>query len=195
MKVVIENCFHWLGFHLTGTYLDKGYSIIGIDPLDDPKKEFLYDFFGRNSEFIFFDRFDAIRCHPDQEFLIYRFPPASGCMPGKKGKTESVRITDEDFASQPEPDDGGIVIQAPNVIGPWMDQKDFVKKSKKNNIIYVDDFINWVYFQRWRKEGQKWITTRHNDEYRKIIHVTIDREEAVKKVEKHIQSFPSYYEL
>lgn len=53
MKVVIENCFHWLGFHLTGTYLDKGYSIIGIDPLDDPKKEFLYDFFGRNSEFIF----------------------------------------------------------------------------------------------------------------------------------------------
>lgn len=51
MAIVVVNCFHWIGFHLTDKLLQAGYKVDGIDQLSTYKKEHLSMFLGRNSSF------------------------------------------------------------------------------------------------------------------------------------------------
>ncbi|GAB4073950.1 hypothetical protein GCM10028778_14530 [Barrientosiimonas marina] len=49
--LLVENCFHWIGFHITRHLLEKGYSIDGVDDLETEKKEHLSLFVGRHNAF------------------------------------------------------------------------------------------------------------------------------------------------
>ncbi|MFD1360175.1 hypothetical protein [Lentibacillus salinarum] len=51
MVLLIENCFHWIGFHVTNYLLEKGFEIDGIDDLNTAKKGHLSMFVGRNESF------------------------------------------------------------------------------------------------------------------------------------------------
>src|SRR5699024_12016099 len=51
MIFLVENCFHWLGFHIINRLLDNGYQVDGMDDLDTDKKEHLSMFVGRNELF------------------------------------------------------------------------------------------------------------------------------------------------
>ncbi|HLR62860.1 MAG TPA: hypothetical protein VK097_10505 [Lentibacillus sp.] len=51
MYFLVENCFHWIGFHIVSRLLDNGWQVDGMDDLDTDKKEHLSMFLGRNDLF------------------------------------------------------------------------------------------------------------------------------------------------
>ncbi|WP_010529927.1 hypothetical protein [Lentibacillus jeotgali] len=51
MYFFVENCFHWIGFHIVSHLLDNGWQVDGMDDLDTDSKEHLSMFLGRNDLF------------------------------------------------------------------------------------------------------------------------------------------------
>ncbi|SFA82346.1 hypothetical protein SAMN04488072_102127 [Lentibacillus halodurans] len=51
MVVLVENCFHWIGFHIVNHLLENGYNVDGTDKLNTDKKEHLSMFVGRHELF------------------------------------------------------------------------------------------------------------------------------------------------
>ncbi|SFD38472.1 hypothetical protein SAMN05216238_10186 [Lentibacillus persicus] len=51
MGYYVENCFHWIGFHIVNHLLEDGFSVDGFSELDTDKKEALSMFVGRNELF------------------------------------------------------------------------------------------------------------------------------------------------
>ncbi|GAA0433103.1 hypothetical protein GCM10008983_07180 [Lentibacillus halophilus] len=51
MNYMVQNCFHWIGYHILNALLEKGYRVDGADDLTTGKKENLAMFVGRNDLF------------------------------------------------------------------------------------------------------------------------------------------------
>ncbi|GAA0593105.1 hypothetical protein GCM10009001_06520 [Virgibacillus siamensis] len=48
---LVENCFHWIGFHIVEYLLNQGYTVTGNDEINTDGKEHLSMFFSRNENF------------------------------------------------------------------------------------------------------------------------------------------------
>jgi len=64
MSVYIEDCFHWIGYHLVTVLLEEGWIVYGRDRLDAPNREHLSMFVGRNSHFSLLDDEEGKQMHP-----------------------------------------------------------------------------------------------------------------------------------
>lgn len=53
MNVCVQNCFHWIGYHIVHQLISSGYSVYGINEQMTKQAEFLSFFLGRNSLFTF----------------------------------------------------------------------------------------------------------------------------------------------
>ncbi|WP_164669480.1 hypothetical protein [Virgibacillus doumboii] len=51
MLFLVENCFHWIGFHVVDFLLENGHRVDGMDDMSTDKKEHLSMFVGRNELF------------------------------------------------------------------------------------------------------------------------------------------------
>jgi len=56
MQMLVYNCFHWLGYHLTDELLKQGYHVDGIQPNMSQQEQFLAMFLGRNDRFTQVDK-------------------------------------------------------------------------------------------------------------------------------------------
>lgn len=59
MLFLVENCFHWIGFHVVDFLLENGHKVDGSDNLSTDKKEHLSMFVGRNKSFTHVTDIDA----------------------------------------------------------------------------------------------------------------------------------------
>lgn len=136
MVVVLFNCFHWVGYHLTRQLLHNGHEVVGVDLIDDTKKEQLYMYVGRNSHFQHFntieERFNHSHHSKDEpKFLI---------------SDEAIKVEYEDYSS----DD--ILINFPPLFGEFMDMEekeiDTVDDLKiwilNNGAVYIEDFLEAI---------------------------------------------------
>ncbi|MGM8364392.1 hypothetical protein ACLIBG_02805 [Virgibacillus sp. W0181] len=51
MHILVENCFHWIGFHLIDQLLEEGYRVDGINAHNSNETDHFLLFLGRNSNF------------------------------------------------------------------------------------------------------------------------------------------------
>lgn len=195
MKVLIIDCFHWLGFHLTTKYLDEGFSVTGVDTLMEPRREFLCDFVGRNANFILQDDLKKLN-EPSSFSLMYSFSESTQFLSHKQQKGKRIRIFEKESRLVFEDDTSfqGKTIFAPHVIGPWMEQSEFARKSTFDNVLYVEDFVNWLFQEKWNDLDNTFIDLR-KDMDQKTMNTSIPSEQAIQKVQEHIDKFTAYYRL
>jgi len=145
MKVLIENCFNWIGFHLTNYLLEKGMRIEGLDQINTEKKEHLSMYVGRNDRFALLERRNN---EGDDYDLTIKIT--------EKIKNDRhntfVSISRRKNSMQTK----RFVIDVPEMIGEWMpldmfNVKETSIKSKQflNNVIHIEDFLAVVY--QWIK--------------------------------------------
>lgn len=152
MKILVKNCFHWIGFHLVSHLLEEGIAIDGIDQLNTNKKQFLNMFFGRN------DRFNLLEndtCHDNPYDLIIKID----------NESENTAILFERRCQT------GVhkqsVIHLPVVIGEWMPGEEIAQHEKLRAVnaldraIHIDSLVKVIY---------QWIKTNpHMPDTLKII--------------------------
>lgn len=86
MTFLVENCFHWIGFHVVNLLLEDGYEVIGADVINTSKKEHLEMFVGRNDGFTHITEksdhilYDAVIRIGDNELEIH------------KGQTSTIKL-------------------------------------------------------------------------------------------------------
>lgn len=51
MKFIVENCFHWVGYHLVDMLLENSHHVVGVSQLNTSKENHLAMFVSRNSLF------------------------------------------------------------------------------------------------------------------------------------------------
>lgn len=67
--VCVEDCFHWIGFHLVTAFLEEDWIVYGKDPLHSPDREHLSMFVGRHSDFSLLDDKEDKRMFPHIELM------------------------------------------------------------------------------------------------------------------------------
>ncbi|GGF15527.1 hypothetical protein GCM10010954_12700 [Halobacillus andaensis] len=119
MVVVLFNCFHWMGYHCARQLLHSGHEVVGVDEIDDPMKEQLYMYVGRNSNFQHFNTIEERDNHShytnDESHLLI----------SNETLVIKYKLFDE------------VTIDLPPLFGEWMDMKD-------KEIETIDDLKLWI---------------------------------------------------
>ncbi|MBM7554044.1 hypothetical protein [Thalassobacillus pellis] len=151
MAYVIDSCFHWIGYHMVQHLLNKGFEVIGVDALEDEKKEALYMFVGRNSCFQHFHTLGEIERYSDR-----------GQIDGIIGVTEGnlhdypygqIKIADSIHELQESKDIENI--RVPLSYGEWMPRDETYGFPGDHQIVmedlvesesacYIEDFIKEI---------------------------------------------------
>ncbi|ALX48647.1 hypothetical protein [Lentibacillus amyloliquefaciens] len=127
MVFYVENCFHWVGFHIVNHLLEEGYSVDGTDDINTDTKEVLSMFVGRNELFRQLE-------------------------PGQREREYEAAICISDDALMLEMD-RSVTINLPLVFGEWMpmnhngffSREEFIRFDShqfKREAIYIGEFLN-----------------------------------------------------
>ncbi|TXL64031.1 hypothetical protein FHP05_10100 [Cerasibacillus terrae] len=141
MRIFIENCFHWIGFHIVNKLLEEGYEVVGERSKNrGVKEEYLFDFFGRNAAF----SLSESKENNDYDCFI----SVNKKIPESNTKTiiQIKKYNEEGFLVQQ------IELIVSLLVGEWMPiKKDGVLVQNKlihfhsklfTEAIYIGDFIN-----------------------------------------------------
>jgi len=136
MYIMVENCFHWVGFHLSNFFLEKGISVIGIDCLDTSKKENLSMYLVRNDSFSFYN-------HKPKDKKTRLTIKLSDHEDEKQSKIilKLFIKTNEQIMEH--------IIYSPPLIGKWMPSqkmKMIVNDSEElNKAVCIKDYVSAIY--------------------------------------------------
>ncbi|TFJ93598.1 hypothetical protein [Lentibacillus salicampi] len=188
MVVFVENCFHWIGFHIMNDLLDNGFQVDGMDSLDTDKKEHLSMFVGRNQ--------------------LFRHVSAS-----ERNNAYDISLKIEDDALILEKENL-VTIHLPLVFGEWMpmnqegvyDQDDFIPFDSERFLteaVYVGDVLKSL--QQWfatsdlppilevrsfheRQTGQRKLEN--------AVYIRNNRpiQEEINRVKKHYNTYQKFYQ-
>ncbi|WP_164215008.1 hypothetical protein [Virgibacillus sp. YIM 98842] len=145
MTFLVNNCNHWISYHIIDELLNNGYEVEGLK--NGEKNEHLLMYFGRNSHFSLSEN--------DKTKQYHTVISLNNPLPGVKSKYVHV-INPEGHRNEKE---GVSFIQAPLLFGEWMpmnekgmyvnekfipfDSEHFLTKS-----IYIKDFtkafVQWI---------------------------------------------------
>ncbi|WP_173916955.1 hypothetical protein [Halobacillus sp. Marseille-Q1614] len=119
MVIVLYNCFHWVGYHCARQLLHRGHEVIGVDEIDNEKKEELYLYVGRNSHFQHFTTTEQRlnHCHSSEEEVQVRIHDSY------------IEVKGQDGAAQK--------IEVPALFGEWME-------IDSSEIVTIDDLQFWI---------------------------------------------------
>ncbi len=128
----VENCFHWIGFHIVNRLLEEGCRVDGIDDLSTEKKENLAMFVGRNE--------------------LFRHLPV---IQESSGYNAIITVDDQMVKMHREEP---VTIQLPLLFGEWMPMNQdgvyngdefvpFAAKEFTSRAVYIDDFLTG--FLQW----------------------------------------------
>lgn len=147
MNILVQNCFHWIGYHYVNFLLEEGMVVKGVDKINTNKKENLYMFVGRNSSFELIDssnqneEIDAILIIGDIDY------------------TEKIycnRIIHILVGNSSKSLPNSIVINPPLLFGEWMEMNEkgfyvtdrfisFDSEEFRNEAVHILDFIQATY--------------------------------------------------
>ncbi|GGC74551.1 hypothetical protein GCM10007216_01480 [Thalassobacillus devorans] len=197
MVYIIDSCFHWVGFHLVQHLLTEGKEVIGIDRVEDSKRENLYFYIGRNSRFQHFNSIQEMDRHCHQEHI-----------------EAAIRI--EDSALDDEGEFGGMLLcesvetlmegkgerlDLPPLYGEWMPRNESVVYIGKEPILfeeliqredasYIEDFL-----ARFLSDLTERGIAAVKEVYRmEKLADTSDREKIYSQLQNHYQRHQQFYE-
>lgn len=137
MCIKVENCFHWIGFHLINRLLEEGIPVIGIDQVDTPKKEYLSMYVARNDSFSLHDK------EPDEKNFDLAFEV---CDLYEDGDRKHVITLLKSSVSRKDTEH---IIYPPKLIGEWMPSKEIIsfknEKTKLQTAACIENFISAIY--------------------------------------------------
>lgn len=189
MLFLVENCFHWIGFHIINYLLEDGYQVHGVDEISTDKKEHLSMYVGRNESF---QHFSALERDTDYDTSM-------------KIDNNEIIITHQQNKS--------LRVKLPLLFGEWMpmesngiyyknelisfDSDVFIREG-----VFIEDFIKSL--MQWVNSSQlpsfidvKSIKNRRDENVRleNFIYIRNNRptEENVKIVINHYKKFNEYY--
>ncbi|TRM11909.1 hypothetical protein FH966_09545 [Lentibacillus cibarius] len=187
MKYAVQNCFHWIGFHIVNYLLEKGYRVDGMDDITTDKKEHLSMFVGRNE--------------------LFRHVPYSRA-------TDSYDVTMfvDDYCLKLNTH-APVTIQLPLLFGEWMPMNDkgifvqnefisFDSKQFLRQAVYIDQFLNsmqqWIHATRMpaelvvRSERDK---DAGGERPENLLHIRSNEtvEEYIQLVKAHYARFKDFY--
>ncbi|QKY68599.1 hypothetical protein [Lentibacillus sp. CBA3610] len=186
MVFLIENCFHWLGFHIVNHLLENGYHIDGVDDINTGKKEHLSMFVGRNELFRHVSsqrdkEYDATIGVYDRELIVKTNRPVTIKLPlvfgewmpmnqeGMYSQHEFIRFDTQQFASE------GVYIDSfLKSLLQWLHSSDLpstleVKSSHDRQRTKIK-LENTVYIRNNRPINQSLNTVKHHYEMYKNIY-------------------------
>jgi hypothetical protein len=150
MTYLVNDCNHWISYHLIEELLNAGNKVEGLK--NGKKNDHLLMYFGRNSHFSLTEDYKTKRYHA----VISLQKPLANV---KAGKTHIINPLDDESKL-----DGAAYIQVPLLFGEWMpmtnngmyvnekfipfDSEYFLTKS-----IYIKDFTK--VFVQWMQEENK----------------------------------------
>ncbi|WP_042149029.1 hypothetical protein [Paucisalibacillus sp. EB02] len=147
MTILIQNCFHWIGYHYVNFLLEKGIVVKGVDKIDTEKKENLYMFIGRNSSF---ELMDSPKNNKAKiAIVIGDCNSAAPCI-------DAERIFQLDVNGLKNKIDNATIIKAPLLFGEWMDMTEeglvtgekiirFDSVKFQSESVYIGDFVKATY--------------------------------------------------
>ncbi|WP_226576917.1 hypothetical protein [Halobacillus litoralis] len=131
MLVTVHPCFHWVGFHTSTHLLQEGVEVIGVDPIEDKRADFLYMYVGRNSNFQhFFQEADKDNhVHQTEDEIVVEYVENSVHVRHSNGNEKWIEL--------------------PKLYGEWMDlekigvqnESRLMEWVKKNEAVYIGDFV------------------------------------------------------
>lgn len=142
---LITGCFSWIGYHLLAKLLNDGEEVIGVDQLDNDKKEHFAMLVGRNANFTFYETTDQAEKWRSNSKLNTMFQI-------DLSEHRSLIHFSSKYASENEQ---SIEIELPLLYGEWMERSEtgfyykgefvrFDSKQFENSAIYIEDFVNAV---------------------------------------------------
>ncbi|WP_047982450.1 hypothetical protein [Ornithinibacillus contaminans] len=145
MKVLITNCFHWIGYHYVNHFLEKGMEVGGIDTIDTEKKEHLSLFLGRNSSFTLLER------EENTYDIVIQIDDGSLCS-NKTPKTFMICTKPPKHVKNTN----CVLLYSPMLFGEWMDMTEdgviwneklipFNSKEFQKKAVYIEDFLDATY--------------------------------------------------
>lgn len=196
MSILIYNCFHWIGYHLTNELLQKGYQVEGFHENMSEQACFLSMFFGRNENF---KEINEKKSEYDQVFYIHKknqitFLPY-----------EDVIYLTEDETSQKSFPKSSKVIPLPLLFGEWMEMDDqgvyhldeyisFQSDRFKNRAIYVLDFVD-ILLKILNENND-----HRNEELKDLLLDSLNKirnnrpiEDKIQKLLTHYKAYQSFY--
>ncbi|WP_181349149.1 hypothetical protein [Thalassobacillus sp. CUG 92003] len=136
MVHLIYDCFQWFNYYLTKGIMDRGYDVIGIDPLSTPLSEHLYMYVARNSSFQHFYNQEDMDRHTQS--------PNIKCTCWMQDQTIYFQSNEEDCQTLQK-------IALPPLYGEWMPLPSQEYTSLKDALhqlvtsdgsFYVEDFVD-----------------------------------------------------
>lgn len=136
MYIIVGNCFHWIGFHLINRFLEEGFSVIGKDHVDTPKKEFLSMFVARNDSF----SLNPINKKEKDHLTI------EVCDTDYENKRENILKIIKTGTNHENTEH---IVYAPYLIGEWMPAEEIkmneIQKEKLQGAARIEDFVSAIY--------------------------------------------------
>jgi len=135
MYIIVENCFHWIGFHLINRLLEEGFTVIGKDNVDTPKKEFLSMFVDRNDSF----SLNPINKKEKNHLII------EVCDTDNNNRESILKIIKPESSHE----NTEHIVYAPYLIGEWMPAEKIKmnerQKEKLQGAASIEDFVSAIY--------------------------------------------------
>ncbi|MRG87065.1 hypothetical protein [Salinibacillus xinjiangensis] len=205
MKVMIMDCFHWMGFHLVEKYLSEGIEVIGLDQMDHPRKEFLYSMIGRNALFEWNEDISKVESDESKHSVIaFNQQPTKvkKLLKRYKIRGDFYFIMEEGNSSRNNSEELGLIqneymIYTPALMGKWMDDGRFHEVTELEEYIWMDDFVSWLFsfIEQSNKPNLVYLTNQYSrGELDFTSHVS--KQDAIEQIQEHISNWKcEYYHL
>lgn len=205
VSILLINCFHWIGFHMTNQLLESGYKVDGIDQNSSHQQEQLSMFVGRNSSFSLLDK---------QNLNEYRYSIIVGSYSHIEQiqANHTLQMTGSSDTNN-QRNQAVIEIEMPLLFGEWMPmtekgiyyRQQFIPFDSPRfllNAVYIKDFTNSLL--QWMESHhlshvKKVKTTRSNDADLKLENTIYLRDnrpihKQIEHVIDHYKRFKQFYE-
>lgn len=196
MKLLIVNCNHWVGFHITNAFLGEDYSLDAI--VDKNIDNDLELFFGRNSNLNFIDNLEKkyeasiiIGDHEQREKV-------------QASRTLIVQVDKEIKVK----DDNITVIRPPLLFGEWMpmDEKGFYRNNRfitfdsndfRNNALSIHIFTSLLLKWLTTSSLPKYLDISSNDKNLQQHSIYIRQNESIEdqldNLKQHYKKYRNFY--
>lgn len=194
MNIFVQDCFHWIGFHIVNRFITNGYSVVGKHAHMTERAEYLSFFLGRNS---LFKLVDDRQVNSDVSIIVN----------DNKAHMELVVTNEKKLKIT--------TINTPLLFGKWMpmnetgifmNQKNISFDSKKfvTQAVYMDDFtkilIQCLESSLLPSSLDIYSKGYKSNKYIKLanslyIRDNIPIEKKVNRLKDHYQKYKSYYQL
>ncbi|MFA1818958.1 hypothetical protein ACDX78_01940 [Virgibacillus oceani] len=167
MTHLVNDCNHWISYHLIEEFLNAGYKVEGLE--NKEKDDYLLMFFGRNSNFSITDDYKKKHYHA----VISLHQPVDNV---KTEKTYIVNPIDNQHKI-----DGIAYIQVPLLFGEWMPMNKQGMYVNKKFISFDSEYFltKSIYIKDFTKVFVQWMQKGNNNQEMEIISKN-DKSERVK---------------